>query len=427
MTIRQVLAAVGLALGGYLLSSCSDSAGPTKSQPAPLKFIALAAHRSTWFGGSSCGISADSSLYCWGDNLEHELGTVAGEDCTPPGWSGPTPCSTRPLKVAGAPKVVSLAPGGFANWCALDPAGIPLCWGYILIDGDAGYLLGEAPTALPGGLALSQISSGLSDICGVTPAGEAFCWGDFDMGRRGLQDIGFDTSHATFVPNKVDGGLTFRSVQVAQWNACGLTTDGAVYCWGASQYGALGNPAAPTLDCGYGPCQKVPYPVAGSLTFSTLTSGNLYFCGLTTAGAGSCWGSETDGELGNVSDLETCAGFGGVKLLCATSPVPIEYTAEGPLVLLEAGGATTCEVDSIGETLCFGSNSYGQLGNGGGSGGGVLGGHHFRAFSPGSDHTCALTTDSLAYCWGNNDSGQLGDGTTQDMNEPVAVAGPASP
>src|SRR5688572_30392529 len=39
----------------------------------------------------------------------------------------------------------------------------------------------------------------------------------------------------------------------------------------------------------------------------------------------------------------------------------------------------------------------------------------------GGNHTCAVTRGGLIYCWGSNGFGQLGDGTTQTRLKPVPV------
>jgi alpha-tubulin suppressor-like RCC1 family protein len=96
-----------------------------------------------------------------------------------------------------------------------------------------------------------------------------------------------------------------------------------------------------------------------------------------------------------------------------------------------AGGRHTLAVTRAGELLAWGYNFDGQLGDGTTTGRGtpvrviLPGGAKAVAVAAGSSHSLAVTTTGMVYAWGSNEYGQLGDGTTTDRHSPVAVKLPA--
>jgi hypothetical protein len=70
-------------------------------------------------------------------------------------------------------------------------------------------------------------------------------------------------------------------------------------CWGGNWSGELGD--------GSGLNQNAPVPVAGGLTFASITAGASRTCGLTTARVAYCWGANPSGQLGDgsVTDRRT--------------------------------------------------------------------------------------------------------------------------
>jgi alpha-tubulin suppressor-like RCC1 family protein len=78
-----------------------------------------------------------------------------------------------------------------------------------------------------------------------------------------------------------------------------------------------------------------------------------------------------------------------------------------------------------GSAYCWGDDSLGALGIGGGPAqvpALVAGGHVYVRVTAGYTHTCALSTDGTAYCWGANDRGQLGTGDTVSRPVPALVS-----
>lgn len=114
-------------------------------------------------------------------------------------------------------------------------------------------------------------------------------------------------------------------------------------------------------------------------------------------------------------------------------PVQLGHSPRKPRFVQVAAGAThACAVTSDGAAYCFGSPmGGGALGNGTSVPSDrlrrVLGGHRFRLVGTGRDHSCGLDTDGQAWCWGSNVFGELGDGAAPDAREetrvPLAVAG----
>ena len=118
----------------------------------------------------------------------------------------------------------------------------------------------------------------------------------------------------------------------------------------------------------------------------------------------------------------------GLALLAALD-VHTTATQTPPLrfVTVTAGADHVCVLTDRGEAYCWGSNSVGQLGNGGADSvphampNRVHGDVTFTSLSSGFAHTCALERDGSAWCWGANETAQLGDGTTKNAPTPTPL------
>jgi alpha-tubulin suppressor-like RCC1 family protein len=149
--------------------------------------------------------------------------------------------------------------------------------------------------AVAGGLRFQQVSAGAGFSCGVTVDGAAYCWGANALGRLGS---GAEPGETRAKPVHVAGKHAFRMVSAGTHHACGVTVDGVAYCWGEDPafVGALGGEAFAANE---------PQPVTGDLRFTAVQSGFLYSCGLTTDGDVYCWGSNEYGALGSGSSAKS--------------------------------------------------------------------------------------------------------------------------
>jgi alpha-tubulin suppressor-like RCC1 family protein len=163
----------------------------------------------------------------------------------------------------------------------------------------------------------------------------------------------------------------------------------------------------------------------GCCAATALSAGTSHTCAV-VAGEARCWGANNQGQLGR--DLNRP----GVTVTSSFAPVKPPLT--GTVTTIAAGAEHTCAIVE-GEVFCWGSNSFGQLGNGSsgpGTGGWtpqkVAGLAGAVLIAAGGGHTCAATTSpSQILCWGRNNSGQLGDGSNATRVAPTPVPGATAP
>jgi alpha-tubulin suppressor-like RCC1 family protein len=349
---------------GLTPSPTTNSPPTVVRAPDGLRFAAVSASAST------CALTDDGQLWCFGQNLYGEVG------------DGTREARTAPVAALTDQRFSVLAVGGYVG-CALERDGRAFCWG----NGSVGAMgngvwtggdpaVQSRPAAVLGGRTFTALAGG-SWHCALTTDGAAYCWGgvegSFDTGRIVLEGSCTDRYYIAFfergctVPTRLGGPTRFVSLGGSGGpTMCGLTSSGAAYCWGEGWLGTLGNGRA-----GEGVGAVEPESVATALRFSRITAGASHVCALTLDGAAYCWGNNYRGYLGNGADGRT-GGVGG-----ATTPVP------------------------------------------------VSGGHRFTTIAAGAYHTCAIATSGDVWCWGAGDAGELGGGPTgQDSDVPIRVALP---
>lgn len=221
----------------------------------------------------TCGVTTNGVAYCWGENQSGALG-----DGTKTGKIVPTP-------VAGGLRFKQISVG-FYYTCGVTTAGDAYCWG-----GNAYFNYTLVPIPVAVGLTFSSVSASWDHTCGLLTDGKVYCWGNNQVGQLG---DGTTTSRQNPLP--VAGGLTFTTV-TAGYNgySCGVATNGLTYCWGYNHYGVLGDGTTAT--------KLIPTPVVGGLTFAAVAASaepdGAHTCGVTTTGAVYCWGLNDQGQLGD--------------------------------------------------------------------------------------------------------------------------------
>lgn len=295
---------------------------------------------------------------------------------------------------------------GSSHTCGVASTGVPFCWGF---NGQGG--VGDSSTinrptpvgvvALPAGV--THVTAGHNHSCGLAPGGAAYCWGANQYGQLG---DGTTNQRTSAVLVQGASGLTFVQVAAGTDHTCGLVAGGLAYCWGENSLGQLGD--------GTTTQRSLPTIVAAppGVTFTQLTAGDRHTCAVASNSRAYCWGYNQSGRLGD--------GTTTMRL----SPVQVL----GPLFKqVEAGWYHSCGVSLDGRGYCWGANNNGQLGDGTTTVRrtpvAVLRNVTYVQITAGGTHSCAVINAGGITCWGANQYGKLGDGTTAASSIPTVLQG----
>ncbi|MCX4240502.1 RCC1 domain-containing protein [Paraliomyxa miuraensis] len=306
----------------------------TGYQATPVTHPLLADVQSLALGNNFACAATTTSVQCWGDNSNRQLGQGGVSTVDIP----------TPVAVVGLGAVDELEVGG--EHACVRTGGTVQCWGdnSDFQSGVDGVTTDQSlPVTVMGIADAVDIALGEDHGCAVRATGVVSCWGNDANGQLG-DDDGDATDSG--IPVDVTGlppGVT--SVVAGQDHSCALA-GGMVYCWGENQYGNLGQGNQLDVD--------MALPVPGLTGIVQISAGWNYNCALDGAGDMWCWGYGLDGQLGN----------GGQEITGFTqflSPVPFEV-ASG-IINVVAGNSTTC-IETLAGWSCVGFRASGQLGNG---------------------------------------------------------------
>ena len=272
---------------------------------------------------TTCALGTDSKAYCWGRNWYGVLGqgTLTPEFVT------------VPTVAAGGMSFVHVGLNQNMGACAVTSDQVVYCWGrndYSQLGRTSPVPVDTAVAPISADAALRWVDGGVFHSCGLTAGGAAYCWGFNGAGMTGRE---FGDTTAWWVPNPMAGGHAFTKLAFGTWHTCGITANGAAYCWGSNEDGQLGNGDISLQGF------PTPVPVAGGHTFVDIVAANNTTCALTAGGEIYCWGWNDNGSLGN--------------LWMQNSPSPTRAGGDHTYRAIGMGWAGVCAIRSDGQVVCW--------------------------------------------------------------------------
>jgi DNA-binding transcriptional regulator YdaS (Cro superfamily) len=227
-------------------------------------------------GSHTCALTTGGGVKCWGNNSEGQLGIGSG-----------------------SPAVCSYVP------CALAPVDV---------------------TGLTSGVA--AIAAARKHTCALTTGGGVKCWGSNVRGQLGDNSI---TSRST--PVDVSGLANgVAAIAAGDFHTCALTAGGGVKCWGYNSEGQLGIGSASPAVCFADPCALSPVDVSGLASgAAAIAAGGTHTCALTTGGGVKCWGANNYGQVGDGTG--SFRPFPGDVLVASTTPGAFGFAEQSDVPL----------------------------------------------------------------------------------------------
>jgi alpha-tubulin suppressor-like RCC1 family protein len=196
----------------------------------------------------TCARASSGRIWCWGANVDGQLGDGTTED------------RMVPNLVSGEIEFTQVAAGGW-HTCGLAVGGSAYCWGQNGVGqlGDGTSALGltrPLPTRVGGDVPFVTIAAGFIHACALDSAGQAYCWGGNEAGQ-----LGDGTRIDRSSPVRVEGNHVFAELAPGDSHTCGRTTSNEVLCWGSNGQGQVGDGTRTGVACFPGYCRPLPTPV----------------------------------------------------------------------------------------------------------------------------------------------------------------------
>jgi hypothetical protein len=273
-------------------------------------------------GDFECAIRSDGTLWCWG-YVQYPDFVTPSQIGTDNDWAAVAGGSLLlkkdgtmwTLALGGLPTQVGTA----SNWTAISNGYSAIC--AIATGGTLWCGTSATTLSIVDGSVWTEIAAASNFQCGIHADGSLWCWGSTDASGQ----LGYSASQVANinVPNQV-GTAQWTQVAAAGNAACGIQSDGSLWCWG--------------IGLGASSPVSSPQQVGTGTAWTTVSVGtNDTACATKTDGELWCWGNNYGGVLGN-----------GSSTTSSVTPVQVLDYPTDPCAL----GQVTCDphaycIDSV--------------------------------------------------------------------------------
>ncbi|WP_160139996.1 T9SS type A sorting domain-containing protein [Chryseobacterium sp. c4a] len=340
----------------------------------------------------SLGIKPDGTLWAWGNNQTGQLG------------DGATINRNVAVQIGTATNWKSVS-AGEQYTVALKTDGTLWAWGSNFDGqlGDGTKTDRYAPVQVGTATNWKSISAGSFHVLALKTDGTVWAWG-----RNNYGQLGDGTNTGKLVPTQIGTATNWQSVDAGTLHSLALKTDGTLWSWGYNYSGQLGYGGS-----GY---TSVPTQIGTTNDWKTISAGTYHSTAIKKNGTLWTWGSNLSGQLGDGTTTN--------------KNTPIQIGTETNWLNIGAGSSTTFANKTDGTLWIWGNPFHTQT-----SGidntlpRQVNSSSDNMQMAVGESHILVKALDGSLKVYGSNMYGQLGngmDGMNNDTSTFISIECPSN-